>query len=121
MLSIHSPEDAASQSVLHSALLFPLCWSMGPACFNVTSWWFPLLSTPINYWFLLKPSIKFKRQVNYQNATDLFFASLKHLLLLFGLGMVAFWGHKPEDAKAPADWVSQLGKWVHSKVPAWAQ
>ncbi|KAF0975022.1 hypothetical protein FDP41_005775 [Naegleria fowleri] len=88
MLSISNPEAAATQSLLHSLALFPLCWSL-PA-FGVVPWWFAVVTTPINYYFLLKPAITFKKNVTYDNATRLFFKSLAHLSILYGLAMVAF-------------------------------
>jgi protoheme IX farnesyltransferase len=114
MLSIEDPQAAATQSVLHAGLIFPLCWAMGPWGLNATPWWFPVITTPINYWYLLKPSIKFHRQVNYQNATDLFFASLKHLGLLFVISMYAFWSHEPsiQSSQLPENSDSK-SVWTH--------
>lgn len=88
MLSISNPEQAATQAVIHSAVLFPLCWSL--PYFGVVPWWFAVVSTPINYYLLLKPSIQFKRQVNYERATSLFFKTLGHLPALFITAVFAF-------------------------------
>lgn len=90
MLPIHQPKHAAIQSVVHAALLLPLCWYMGPHGYNVAPLWFSILSAPINYYFLLKPSIVFMKDINYDNATRLFFKSLAHLILLFSTGIVAW-------------------------------
>jgi heme O synthase-like polyprenyltransferase len=81
MLANENPDHAATQALIHSALMFPLCWSL--PFLNVAPWWFAALSTPVNYHYLLKPSIAFKKDVTYDKATKLFFNSLAHLSVLF--------------------------------------
>jgi len=88
MLSISNPEHAATQALLHSAALFPMCYAL--PYYGVLPWWFAALSTPINYYLLLKPSIQFKRQVNYETATALFWRTLGHLPALFTTSVIAF-------------------------------
>ncbi len=89
MLANENPSLAATHALLHSALLFPICWAL--PVLNVAPWWFAAVSTPINYHYLLKPSIDFKRDINYDKATRLFFKSLAHLSLLFGATVAAVW------------------------------
>ncbi|KAL9642622.1 hypothetical protein ABK040_009701 [Willaertia magna] len=111
MLSISNPKAAANQSLLHSLALFPLCWSL--PYFGVVPYWFSILSTPINYYFLLKPAIVFKRKINYDNATRLFFKSLSHILLLFTLSITAF---KLQQNEGYVRWSNQLGEKCWSYV-----
>lgn len=88
MLSISNPEQSATQAVVHAAALFPLCYAL--PYYGVLPWWFAIVSTPINYYLMLKPSIQFKRAVNYETATSLFFRTLGHLPALFFTSVFAF-------------------------------
>lgn len=105
MLPIEAPKQAALMSVVHSLALFPLCWSL-PWIAPQFPWWFAIVSTPINWFHLLKPSLKFYEdlskesqpgvskndleKLHYDNATKLFWGSLKHLPILFSLSIIAF-------------------------------
>ena len=106
MLSISNPQAAATQSLLHSVALLPLCWAL-PA-FGVVPWWFAVLSTPINYYYLIKPSIVFKKDVTYDNATRLFFKSLYHLSFLYGFSILAFKMTQSDAYNKVADKVSNF-------------
>lgn len=104
MLPIEQPRKASNMSVVHSLALFPLCWSL-PLLVPQVPWWFAVATTPLNWVYALKPSLQFRRdlhrspssfesereadKVHYDNATHLFWCSLKHLPLLFSLSMVA--------------------------------
>ncbi|EFC48109.1 predicted protein [Naegleria gruberi] len=111
MLSISNPEAAATQSLIHSLALFPICWAL-PA-FGVVPWWFAVVSTPINWYYLVKPSIVFKKNVDYDNATKLFFGSLIHLSALYGLSIFAFKMQQSETYLKVAEKVSDVfsGAW----------
>lgn len=87
MLSIYAPERAATHALVHAALIFPLCWILP---FFGVSPWFALLTTPINYYLMFKPALEFKKEVNYSNATKLFFKSLGHLSVLFTVQVITF-------------------------------
>jgi protoheme IX farnesyltransferase len=102
MLSISNPQSAANQSVYHAAALFPLCWGM--SYYGYLPTWFGVISTPINYYLLLKPSIVFMKDVNYEKATALFFKSLGHLPALFLTSVFAF------------AWKQGLKEWMKEKL-----
>lgn len=110
MLANEDPEAAASQALLHSALLFPLCWWLSYK--GEAPYWFAVLSTPVNYYLLMKPAITFKRKVNYDNATKLFFKSLGHLCVLFVTGMVATtWKRSVKDAVVQSSFWKTVKTW----------
>eukprot|EP01098_Paradermamoeba_levis_P015175 TRINITY_DN7560_c0_g1_i1.p1 TRINITY_DN7560_c0_g1~~TRINITY_DN7560_c0_g1_i1.p1 ORF type:complete len:350 (-),score=62.73 TRINITY_DN7560_c0_g1_i1:250-1272(-) len=92
MLSINDPPLAAFHSVLHSALLFPLCWglfffdnsslfsspsSSAPSSASLHIAFLPI-SSLINYWYL-RDSILFQEEITHKTAKKLFFYSLGHL------------------------------------------
>jgi len=95
MLPIHNPGAAATQAVLHSVLMLPLC--VYASSNGMLPFWFSLISLPINYYLQLRPAIAFKRDINYKNATSLFWCSLAHLPILFGSIVLASWVARKES------------------------
>lgn len=112
MLPIDQPRHAAIQTVAHAALLFPLCWYMGPWGFNVAPWWFVGVSTAVNYHLLFKPAVVFYRNINYDNATKLFFRSLGHLSVLFLAGVAAWCTKDVSWVELFSDKISALAQCV---------
>lgn len=106
MLSSENPRAAANQSVLHAFMLLPLCGLLPMT--GLVPWWFSGVSLAINYLFLLRPALNFRRAIyeiedmkKDENeaktaATNLFYSSMLHLTLLFSSQTVAFlWDSLP--------------------------
>jgi heme o synthase len=106
MLVSSNPELSSFFALFHAILLFPLCW--GLPYFGIVPWWFALVTTPINY-VIFKPSLDFYYENNTKNATNLFWSSLKHLLLTFTTQIVTFkWDSIVSSSKSIFEWIKSL-------------